>query len=195
MTTVTELEKVSRVVPKRFRVADFRRMTEAGIMPEDNSWEIIDGYLIEKMGTGSKHASTVKRLNKKLTILFNDEFVVSVQDPIHLDDFNEPLPDIAVLKAGADFYAEKHPIPEDVLLLIKVSDSTVEYDRKYKKTLYAEAGIVEFWIVNLTDETVECYSQPKNGNYRLARILEKGERVESSAVENLKMSVEEILGL
>lgn len=195
MTTVTELERVSRVVPKRFCVEDFRRMTEAGILPEDNSWEIIDGYLIDKMSTGSKHASTVKRLNKKLTILFNDEFVVSVQDPIHLDDFNEPLPDIAVLKARDDFYAESHPSPQDVLLLIKVSDSTVEYDRKYKKTLYAEAGIIEFWIVNLPDETVECFSQLKNGNYRLARILEKGETVESSAVENLKMSVEEILGL
>ena len=120
---------------------------------------------------------------------------MAAQDPIHLDDFNEPLPDISILKRRNDFYAESHPTPQDVLLLIEVSHSTIEYDRDFKKTLYAEAGIVEFWIVNLTDETVECYSQLKNGNYRLARILEKGETVESSAVENLKMSVEEILGL
>ncbi len=86
-------------------------------------------------------------------------------------------------------------MPDDVLLLIEVSNSTIEYDREIKKTFYAEAGIVEFWIVNLPDETVECYSQPKNGNYRLARILEKGETVESNTVENLKLPVEEILGL
>ncbi len=194
MTTVVELEKTSKVVPKRFRVEDFRRMTEVGILLEDNSWEIIDGYLIDKMSTGSKHASTVKRLDEILRDQLGKSVNISAQDPIHLDDFNEPLPDIAILKRRNDFYAENHPTPQDVLLLIEVSDSTVEYDRKYKKTLYAEAGIVEFWIVNLPDETVECYSSLKNGTYRLARISEKGETVESNSVENLKLSVEEILG-
>lgn len=195
MTTVTELEKVSRIVPKRFRVEDFRRMTEVGILPEDNSWEIIDGYLIDKMSTGSKHASTVKRLDEILRDLLGKTVNISAQDPIHLDDFNEPLPDIAILKRRDDFYAENHPLPQDVLLLIEVSHSTIEYDRDFKKILYAEAGIVEFWIVNLSDDTVECYSQLKNGNYRLAQILEKGETVESKTIENLKLSVEEILGL
>ena len=194
MTTVVELEKTSKVVPKRFRVEDFRRMTEAGILPEESGWEIIDGYLIDKMSIGSKHASTVKRLNRKLTRLFDDKVIISVQDPIHIDEFNEPEPDIMLLKPREDFYAENHPIPQDVLLLIEVSDSTVEYDRKYKKTLYAAAGIVEFWIVNLPDETVECYSSLKNGTYHLARISEIGETVESNSVENLKLSVEEILG-
>ncbi len=195
MTTVVEVERVSKVTPKRFRVEDFRKMTEAGILPEESGWEIIDGYLIDKMSIGSKHASTVKRLNRKLTRLFEDEVIISVQDPIHIDEFNQPEPDIALLKPREDFYAESHPSPQDVLLLIEVSNSTIEYDRDIKKTLYARTGIVEFWIVNLPDETVECYSQPKNGNYRLARILEKGEIVESNAVENLKLSVEEILGL
>ena len=195
MTTVAEIEKVSRVVPKRFRVEDFRRMTEAGILPEESGWEIIDGYLIDKMSIGSKHASTVKKLNRKLTKLFDEnEAVASVQDPIHIDDFNEPEPDIALLKPREDFYEESHPIAQDVLLLIEVSDSTVEYDREVKKVLYAEAGIEEFWLVNLKENTIECYSSPKNGTYRLARILEKGEMVESKTVENLRLLVEEILG-
>ncbi len=195
MTTVTELEKVSRVVPKRFRVEDFRRMTEAGILPEDNTWEIIDGYLIDRMSTGKKHTSTVKRLDEILRDILGKTVNISIQDPIHLDDYNEPIPDVAVLKRRNDFYAEYHATPEDILLIIEVSDSSIGYDRNYKKTLYGEAGIIEFWIVNLTDETVECYSQLKNGNYRLARILEKGEMVESSSVEDLKLQVEEILGL
>lgn len=195
MTTVTESEKVSRVVPKRFRVEDFRKMTEAGILPEESGWEIIDGYLIDKMSIGSKHASTVKRLDEILRDQLGKTVNVSVQNPIHLDEYNEPEPDIALLKRRSDFYAESHPLAQDVLLLIEVSDSTVEYDRNIKKTLYAEAGITEFWIVNLPDKTVECFSSPKNGNYRLARILEKGEAVESTAVEDLKLSVEEILGL
>lgn len=196
MTTIAELEKLPRIVPKRFRVEDFRRMTEAGILPEESGWEIIDGYLIDKMSIGSKHASKVKKLNRKLTNLFNEnEAVISVQDPIHIDEFNEPEPDIMLLKPRDDFYEESHPTPKDVLLLIEVSNSTIEFDRDIKKTIYAEAGIVEYWIVNLPDETVEVYSQLKNGNYHLVRIVEKGEMIESNAVEKLKLRVEEILGL
>lgn len=194
MATVVELEKVSPVVPKRFRVEDFRKMTEAGILPEESGWEIIDGYLIDKMSIGSKHAGTVKRLDEILRNKLGKAVIISVQDPIHLDEYNEPEPDIALLKRRNDFYTESHPTPQDVLLLIEVSDSTIEYDREIKKTLYAEAAITEFWLVNLKENTLEVYSSPKNGNYRLARILEPGEVVKSTSIENLILEVDEIIG-
>lgn len=194
MTTVTELEKIAAVVPKRFRVEDFRRMTEVGILPEESGWEIIDGYLIDKMSIGSKHASTVKRLNKIFTNLVGNQTIISVQDPIHIDDYNEPEPDIAVLVQRSNFYSEGHPTSEDVLLLIEVSDSTIEYDRDIKKTLYAEAGIAEFWLINLKENTVERYSSPKNGNYRLAEILESGETIKVGTIKNLELKIDEILG-
>ena len=79
-------------------------------------------------------------------------------------------------------------------MLIEVSDSTVEYDRDIKKTLYAEAGIAEFWLVNLKENTVERYSSPKNGNYRLAEILESGETIKAGTIENLELKIDEILG-
>ncbi len=194
MTTVVELERVSsKVTPKRFCVEDFRKMMEAGILPEESGWEIIDGFLIDKMTIGSKHASTVKRLNRILTNLFGNEMIISVQDPIHLDEYNEPEPDVALLKSREDFYAESHPTPQDVLLLIEVSDSTVEYDREIKKRLYAEHEIAEFWLVNLKNDTIEVYSQPKNGSYYSARIMEAGETIKSAAIENLTLSINEIL--
>jgi len=195
MTIALELEKTSKIAPKRFCVDDFRKMTEAGILPEESGWEIIDGYLMDKMSIGSRHAGTVKRLNRKLTEFLKDRAIVSIQDPVHIDQYNEPEPDIALLKPREDFYTETHPTPEDVLLLIEVSDSTVEYDREIKKTLYAGAGIGEVWLVNLRDNTVEVYSQPKNGNYHLARILESGEVIESVSVENLTLEIKDILGL
>ena len=194
MRTVVELEKVSLIVPKRFRVEDFRKMTEVGILPEESGWEIIDGYLIDKMSIGSKHAGTVNRLNQTLVFLLGRKAVVAVQNPIHIDDYNEPEPDIALLKPREDFYAESLPAPQDVLLLIEVSGSTIEYDRDIKKTLYAEAGIAEFWLVNLKENTVERYSLPKNGNYRLAEILEFGETIKAGTIENLELKIEEILG-
>jgi Uma2 family endonuclease len=195
MTTVVQIEKVAPPAPKRFRAEDFRKMTEVGILPEESGWEVIDGFLIDKMSIGSKHAGAVKILSEMLRDLTRTEAIISVQDPIHIDDYNEPEPDIALLKRRNDFYRESHPLPSDVLLLVEVSDSTIEYDREIKKTLYAEAGIVEYWLVNLQNDTIEVYSQPKNGNYRLARILESGEIIEASAIENLTLKVDEILGL
>jgi len=195
MTTNVEIEKVSSgVARKRFRVEDFRRMTEVGILPEESGWEIIDGFLIDKMSIGSKHAGIVNILNRKLLVLLGDRAVVSVQNPVHVDDYNEPEPDIALLKPREDFYTKKLPTPNEVLLVIEVSDSTVEYDRETKKLLYARAEIEEFWLINLKENTVECYFSPKNGNYRLAQILEAGEKVESKTIENLTLKVEEILG-
>ncbi len=193
MQAIAELEKTAAVIPKRFLVADFHRMMEAGILPEESGWEVIDGYLIDKMTIGSNHAGTVNRLNQKLTILLAGKAIIAVQNPLHVDEYNEPEPDIALLKPREDFYTKSLPQPEDVLLVIEVSDSTVEYDRAIKKGLYASAEIAEFWLVNLKENTIECYSQPKNGSYRLAQILEKGEAVKSPTIENLTLRVEEIL--
>ena len=197
MQTASDIEKPESTPPitrKKFRADEVYKMTHIGILPEESGWELIDGEIIHRMTVGSRHASIVKRLNRIFTDLRGKAAIISVQDPIHIDEYNEPEPDIALLKPREDFYAENHPQPEDVLLLVEVSDSTVEYDRDHKKNLYAEAGIEEFWLVNLRENTVEVYSQPKNGSYRLTRILEKGEVLQSVAVENLSLAVEEILG-
>ncbi len=194
MTTVIEVEKTSAIVPKRFRVKDFQKMTEIGILPEESGWEIIDGYLIEKMSIGSRHAGTVIKLGKIFERKIGDVSLVSTQNPIHIDDYNEPEPDIVLLKPREDFYTKSLPAPEEVLLLIEASDSTVEDDREIKKTLYARAEVAEFWLVNLKENTVERYSSPKNGNYRLAEILEAGETIKAGLFENLELEIKEILG-
>ena len=195
MQTVIELEKVESppITRKKFRASETRKMMEVGILPEESGWELINGEIIHRMTIGSKHAGTIKKLNRILTNLVGEQAIVSVQDPVHLDEYNEPEPDIALLKTREDFYTESHPLPEDVLLLVEVSDSTIEFDRTVKKTLYAAAEIAEFWLVNLRENTIEVYSQPKNGTYRLARILEKGEAVKSDSVKNLSIEIEEIL--
>lgn len=183
MTSIVETEKVLPVVPKRFRVEDFRKMTEAGILPEESGWEVIDGYLMDKITIKSRHAGVVRKLGKILEDNFGNETIISVHDPIHIDEYNEPEPDIALLKRRSDFYAESHPTPEDALLLIEVSDSTIEYDREIKKNLYAGAGISECWIVNLQNNTVEVYSSPKNSSYRLAKIWNRATQSKRPALK------------
>lgn len=197
MQTVSELEKADApaIARRKFRVEEICKMVEVGILPEESGWELIDGEVIHRMTIGSKHAGTIIRLGKLFERKIGDKTLVSIQNPIHIDDYNEPEPDIAILKPREDFYAESHPLPDNILLLIEISDSTIKFDREVKKTLYAEAEIAEFWLVNLKDNTIECYSSPKNGNYRLAQILEKGETVKSGTIENLILNVEEILAL
>lgn len=202
METVLEMENTTAgtqpqpqpsIARKKFRAAEVYKMMEVGILPEASGWELINGEIIRRMSIGSRHAATVKRLNKIFINRLGENAIVSVQDPVHIDEYNEPEPDISLLKPRDDFYAESHPQPEDVLLVIEISDSTVNYDREVKRALYA--GISEFWLVNLKESTIECHSQPKNGTYRLTQISEKGETVKSVSIENLTLRVEDILGL
>ncbi len=169
-------------------------MMEIGILPEESGWELIDGEIIHRMSIGSKHASIVRKLEKFLERGFGNQVMVSGQNPIHIDEYNEPEPDIALLKLREDFYAENHPTPQDILLVIEVSDSTIEYDREIKKTLYAEAGIIEFWLINLKQNTIETYFNPANGTYYQMQIFERGQTLQSKNLPDLSLAVSEILG-
>jgi Uma2 family endonuclease len=195
MTTVIEAEKI--IVPpltrKKFCADEVYKMMEAGILPEESGWELINGEIIHRMPIGSKHASIVRILEKYFERNFGDRLIVSGQNPVHLDEHNEPEPDIALLKPRDDFYAENHPIPTDVLLVIEVSDSTIEYDREIKKKLYAEAGIVEFWLVNLKQNTIETYTNPSNGIYYQMQIFERDQEIQSKNIPDLTLAVSEIL--
>lgn len=196
MTTVENIVSGGLAVrPKRFRVDEFRRMTEAGILPEESGWEIIDGYLIDKMTVGSRHSGVVKRLIRLLTVVLGEDAIVSVQDPVEIDDYNEPEPDVAVLKIREDFYSNSHPKSDDVLLLIEVSESTLRFDREIKLTVYAVAGVAEVWLVNLIDDAVERYSAPANGRYGEVRTFTAGVEIGSVSVSELVLKVADILGM
>jgi Uma2 family endonuclease len=197
MTTVSELEKANApsIVRKKFRSDEIHKMIKIGVLPEESGWELIRGEIVRRMSIGSKHVGTIIKLSKILERKVGDYVFVSAQNPVHLDEYNEPEPDIALLKPREDFYTKGLPTPADVLLLIEVSDSTVEYDRDVKRLLYAEAAINEFWLINLKNNTIECYSLPKNGHYHLAEVLELGETIKAGTIENLELQIDEILGL
>ena len=115
---------------------------------------------------GLKHAVTVKRLNNLLAIQLQDLAIISVQDPIQLDNYSETQPDIVLLKPRADFYETQMPQPADVYLIIEVSDSSLNYDQTVKLPLYAENKIPEVWLVNLPEQILEVYRQPQGKSYQ-----------------------------
>lgn len=177
-----------------FTAEEFQRMGEAGILRPDARLELIEGEIIEMSPIGSPHAACVKFLSGLLHRLFGDTFIVGVQDPIRLNDFSEPHPDVTLLRWRDDYYREKHPTPEDVLLVIEVADTTVVTDRKVKLPLYARAVINEAWLVNIPEEQVEVYSNPAGGLYEKVEVFGRGAEARSHTVEGLTVNVNELLG-
>ena len=160
-----------------FTVDDYHAMAEAGVLNAEDRVELIDGEILEMSPIGSRHAAHVNRLNRWLTTALGERAVLSVQNPVRLDDFAEPEPDLAVLRPRADFYAEAHPGPRDVLLLIEVSDSSLVFDRKVKLPLYAGHEIPEVWVVNLIEGQIEVYRRPEGREYSKAQTPRRGERL------------------
>src|SRR5215210_9388020 len=147
-------------------VDEYERMGEAGIFRPDSRLELLEGEIYERSPIGSRHAACVSFLGNQLNRQLGDKMIVRTQDPVRLDDFSEPQPDIALVRWRDDFYRHAHPTPADVLLVIEVADSTVESDRSYKMPLYAKAGIPEAWLVNLPDGGIELYAGPADGAYQ-----------------------------
>jgi Uma2 family endonuclease len=186
---------MSRGLAKRWITADeYERMGEAGVFPPDARLELIEGEIFEMSPIGSPHAACVKFLAGLLHRLFGDAFIIGVQDPIRLNDFSEPQPDVALLRWRDDFYRGGHPTPADILLVVEVADTTLIADRKVKLPLYAQAGVAEAWLVNIPEERVEIYSDPAGDAYRRAEVFVRGAEARSHTVEGLAVSVKELLG-
>jgi Uma2 family endonuclease len=175
-----------------FTVEDYHKMGELGILRPDARVELLNGEILEMSPINSPHAGCVNRLNALLHRLFGAEAVVSIQNPLRLDDFSEPEPDVMLLRPAEDFYAERHPQPADVLLLIEVAESSLDTDRELKGPQYARAGIAHYWIVNLPERCIEVYSQPADGQYRAKRVCLPGETIEVLPFEAV-VAVETVL--
>ena len=176
----------------RFTVHDYHRMGEAGILHEDDRVELIEGELVEMTAIGTRHFSCVNRLTRMLVMNVGDEAIVSVQNPVRLNEYNEPQPDLTVIRSRD--YRESLPMPEDVLLLIEVSDTTLAYDRGVKLPIYAQAGIREIWIVDLAGKTIGRYTDRSEEGYRPADRIRRGQTLESDALPGPTPSVDEVLG-
>lgn len=163
----------------QFTVEDYYRMGELGLF-EGKRVELIHGKVIDMSPINPKHASAVKVLNNWLRIVLGKDYMLGVQDPIHIDDHSEPEPDISVLKYREDYYVEAHPTPEDVFLLIEVADSSLDKDQKVKLPLYAQAGIPEVWIVNLNERRLVQYLGPTKQGYEQNHIFKRGDTLEHS---------------
>jgi len=184
----------SRPAKKWFNVTDYYRMADTGILTGKDHVELIEGEIIKMSPIGSRHAACVNRLTAYLHAVVQNAAIVSVQNPVHLDEYSEPEPDLTLLKPRKDFYANAHPLPADVLLIIEVSDTSFEYDRDIKLPLYAKAGIPEVWLIDLQNEKIEIHRQPVANRYKISTAHKRGASFQSAAIADASIVVDKILG-
>lgn len=177
-----------------FTVEDFRLMYEAGVFRPDSRLELIAGEIYEMSPIGKLHAGCVAALAEMLRDMLQRAAIVWVQSPIQLDDYTEPQPDIALLERRDDFYRRALPQSSDVLLVIEVADTTIDYDRFIKIPNYARAGIREAWLINLRAGRIEVYAEPLDDEYKIVKFYQRGEEVQAHTIAGLKIKVNDVLG-
>lgn len=178
----------------RFTVHDYYLMGEAGIFHEDDRVELIEGEIIEMTPIGSRHAGLVNRLQWVFSqALDASEFLVIVQNPVRLSIDSEPQPDIVIARYRPDFYTVRHPGPEEILLIIEVADSSVDYDTTIKMPLYARSGIPEAWVVDLNTRSVRIHRRPTLQGYEVSYEARSGDILVPEKLPGPIASVSEIL--
>jgi hypothetical protein len=179
---------------RRFTVDEYHRMGQAGVLHEDDRVELIHGQIVTMTPVGDDHLSCVNRLHRLFASLAHHDATPSVQNPVVLDQHEEPQPDFTLLRFRQDGYKARRPGAGDALLVIEVGDSSAAYDRKTKMPLYAEAGIPEAWLVDLPDDTLEVYREPRGGRYHDVRTARRGGTVSPLAFPGLVLQVDDVLG-
>lgn len=186
----SERTKPSRV---RFSRTDYHRMGETGILPRRPRVELLDGEIIQMSPIGPQHGCVVDRLNDFFTAHVRGRAICRVQGAIALDAFSEPEPDLALLKPRPDFYAREHPSAADVLLVIEVSDSSIEQDLGTKLHLYARSGIPEYWTFHLTRDLLIIHRAPAGDGYSDVKECPRAAEVNPLAFPDVPLHVGDVL--
>ncbi|NJM62945.1 MAG: Uma2 family endonuclease [Oscillatoriales cyanobacterium RU_3_3] len=177
-----------------FTVQEYHLMAESGVFRDNERVELIAGEIIQMAAIGRRHAARVDRLARMFSRIPESLVIFRVQNPICLNDNSEPQPDIALVQPRADFYEESLPNSGDILLLVEVADSTVNYDRTVKVPNYARSGIREVWLWDLEANCLEVYRNPTANGYSSMQKLERGAIISPLAFPEFEVSIDRILG-
>ena len=174
-------------------VEEYYRMAETGVLDSDARVELIDGKICDMSPIGLFHGGVTDFLTQLFVLAAKGRWVTRVQNPTRLHNFSEPQPDLMLLKPSANFYRKGHPGPEDVFLLVEISDSSLDKDRNIKLPGYARAGIAEVWIVDLNEQSIEVYRQANYAGYGEKTILREGDKASPQSFPDAVVDVAELL--
>lgn len=207
-TSATLVEQLRVMVDDRavvlpLTVGKYHRMITAGVVPEGEPYELLNGYVIHKdrsaagegaMTVGPEHAWAIRELTELDPRLRRLGCHMQIQLPVTLPPWNEPEPDAAIIIGTKDDYRGRHPGAKDVLCVIEVADSSLHRDRTAKLRIYAASGIPRYLIINLPDYVIELHTRPMAGSGRVARyghvdVLKPGQKVELPAPHGKRVKI------
>ncbi len=187
------------VQTKRFTIAEYHRLAELGILQTGERTELIKGEIVSIAAKGTKHTVCCSNLIAELSALVKGRATLRCQNPISLLPDSEPEPDFTIVRDHRpDNYLTGHPMPDDILLVIEIADSSLNYDRDIKETLYAEVGIEHYWLFNLIDNRLEAYSEPYRdtqgkGNYAQRKYVLANQAITLPAFADVTIELSKIL--
>jgi len=152
-------------------VQEYHRMAEAGILDADERVELIDGYILKMAAKGTAHSSATTRTARLMEQLLAGQVWIRVQEPIRLNNYSEPEPDIAVVQSDPLDYADHHPTVSEVYLVIEVSDSTFQKDCGLKAKAYARSHILDCWVLDVTERKLHVFRSPSQDGYESETVL------------------------
>jgi Uma2 family endonuclease len=160
----------------RLTVGQYHDMIQAGILTEDDPVELLEGLLVTKLRKTPAHTFATHTTREAIEQLVPSGWYVGAHEPITTTD-SEPEPDVIVIRGSPRDYPDSHPSPSDVALVVEVSDATLQRDRTLKLTVYANARITTYWILNLQERQLEAYSDPADATYRQRDIYGESDSV------------------
>lgn len=193
---VLQIESETEVKKHVITLEEYERMCALGVFGEAARIELIRGEIIDMPPPGPEHQSVVSRLHLYMVELVKRVALIWPQgNSIRLwQSTSQPQPDVTLVRWRDDHYAKEIPSAKDVILVIEVSERTLRHDRKIKVALYAESGILEYWVVNLKRRLVEVYSNPSEGTYRSVKMVKPGETLILPGGLEGSITVSDILG-
>lgn len=176
-----------------FTVEEYYRMGEAGVFDQGGQIELLAGRIYKLSPKNPLHSATVGIAGECLSKRVGKKALVRTQEPVHFDDYSEPEPDVALVKPRTDRYAKSHPTPEDCLLLLEASLTTLKHDRNIKSRHYAAAGVQQYLILNLRTRELEDYREPGTEGYRTKHTYSAAETFNLVAFPDVQIKVNELL--
>jgi Uma2 family endonuclease len=177
----------------QFTVAEWHDMGTLDRFGPSAHIELLDGEVFDMSPLGPGHQAALARLLRLMVPLLGDDGVAVPGGPVELDDQSEPEPDLAIVRYRADFYEGAHARPQDVLLLVEVSDSSLSFDQGRKGAAYAKAGIFEYWIVDLKHEQIVAMREPGPAGFGWTQISRRGQFMAIAALPHIELAVSDIL--
>lgn len=171
-------------------VEEYHRMAEAEILHPEERVELIEGEIITMAAKNPPHSAITKTTADYLRNLLEGLADIRIQEPIYLNQYSEPEPDIAVVRIDPRNYIDHHPRPEEVFLLLEVAETTLLFDRKRKAASYAKAQIADYWVIDVKQEQVFVLRQPGANTYQQESVWDKNATLSLIAFPNISVSLE-----